>query len=82
MGKRCSVTLTEVEYNILKKAREYFVGETGVGITLPAFITLVSLGILTHESINGIGITCPKCQYRAEFIRVEQTKGVVKGKTL
>ena len=67
MAKRKSVMLTEPEYGILSEARDYFWEVTGAEISYGAFITLLSFGMMASKTGEEVGISCPRCEYRAKL---------------
>jgi hypothetical protein len=75
MAKRKSVMLTEPEYRVLNEARRYFWEATRAEISFGAFITMLSFGVLATKSAEEVGISCPKCGWKAKLSLVRRREG-------
>lgn len=67
MAKRKPIMLTEAEHRVLVEATTFFRDITRADISYGAFITLLCFGVLMAKVSGDVGISCPKCGYRAEL---------------
>ncbi len=59
MAKRRTVSLTEAEYRMLLKARQYVRSDTGADYSFGALIAVLSCGVLAVHSASKLTIACP-----------------------
>ena len=53
------MSLTEAEYNMLVKARQYVRSDTGADYSFGALIAVLSCGVLAVHSASKLTIACP-----------------------
>ncbi len=74
MARRRGVSLTEAEYRMLVKARQYICNKTGADYSFGALIAVLSCGVLAIDSASKLTIACPLGRICVPFTVVPGTE--------